>query len=326
MQDLILYDSLSVSSKMHSAVDLVELLGLQELVCWEEVNGHNGAPTRLYYDGVSVNYGREDGWNWFELTGQGCRLFETFGRNDYDYIFDLVRENPLDMKITRLDIAFDDRSDVFDMDRLLKDTESGSYVSRFSTWKIEKGSNGSSIYFGSSQSEMFFRIYDKAAERGYTDGTHWIRFEAQLRRDRAQQFAFADGSIQYKYLGMVRNYLRFVEPMETDSNKRRWPSADFWEKFIQDALPLSLYVKPGVEYNFKQLSSYVYHQAGNAIDTLIQIIGVDEFVKNVKLRDTELSPKYKFLLEQEEDRRFKMQKMINSEGETSDEICVGAAR
>lgn len=311
MENLIIYDALSVSSRKHDVLELISLLGLEELVCWQEGNGHNGAPCKLWYDGVSINYGREDGWNWFELSGQGCRVFESFGRNDYAYIFKLVEQNPLDMKITRLDVAFDDHTGVFDMERLLDDCKSGNYVSRFSSWKIEFGSDGSTLYHGSKKSEMFFRIYDKAAERGYIDDTHWIRFEAQLRDDRASSFAFAEGSIQDRFLGMVKNYLRYVEP-STDSNKRRWPTAPFWNDFIGNAVPLSLYKKPGVEYNMAQLTSYVYHQAGNAIDTVIKIVGVDEFVRNVQAHDRELPPKYGFIIEQYEEKQRKLKEMISN--------------
>ena len=45
-----------------------------------------------------------------EMSGKGCRTFEEFGNGDYEWIFTLVRQQQPDgeMKITRLDVAYDD--------------------------------------------------------------------------------------------------------------------------------------------------------------------------------------------------------------------------
>ena len=37
--------------------------------------------------------------------------------------------------------------------------------------------------FGVKKSDMYCRIYDKARERGFTDGRHWIRCETVFKDD-----------------------------------------------------------------------------------------------------------------------------------------------
>jgi len=69
-------------------------------------------------------------------------------------------------------------------------------------------------------------------ERGYTDGRHWIRFELQLRDKNALGFIKNDSDIGIKFLGVVHNYLRYVMPNSTNTNKRRWIDTDYWQNFV----------------------------------------------------------------------------------------------
>ena len=184
----IIYDWVSVTSKIHSTQGLIELLGLQKMT-WELLKGAHGYHDRLYWSSISIHFnGRDDMGIWLEMSGQGCRAFETFGSGDYDAIFSEVLENPEEMNITRLDVAFDDHSGVLDIDEVCRDTEGGMFVSPFNAWKVTRGSEGSSVLLGSMKSEILIRIYDKAAERGFEDGRHWVRVELQLRRERAKGF------------------------------------------------------------------------------------------------------------------------------------------
>lgn len=299
MPNNIMYDYLSITSKIHDVMQITELIGMVN-VPWESGTGAHGFNFRLYYDCISVFYGHPDGIVWLEMTGQGCRAFESFGNGDYDSIFKLVIENPLTMNITRLDVAFDDKSGILDIKRIAKDVEKENFVSRFQKWEIKNSSEGVSIYHGSQQSEILIRIYDKAAERGFDDNTHWIRVELQIRRDRALQFISDDLDISLKFKGVLINYLRYLKPDKKDTNKRRWQTVKYWDDLINKALPISLYVKPGVDYNMKNLSNFVYRQAGNAVDTAIQIFGIDTFMKNLDARDVRENPKYKRLIDQHE--------------------------
>lgn len=43
--------------------------------------------------------------------------------------------------------------------------------------------------------------------------------------------------------GVLRNYINFLEPDETDTNKSRWPVAQWWTDFLDEVEKLSLTIK-----------------------------------------------------------------------------------
>jgi phage replication initiation protein len=298
MENKVIYDALSITSKIHQVVDFIELLGLKD-VTWKTVKGAHGYQDRLYFEAISIHFnGAEDMGIWLEMMGQGCRAFETYGNGNYELLFDEVFNNPGDMKITRLDVAYDDHDGFLDIDVMCQDTREQKYVSRFTEWQVIEGSKGNSILHGSMKSDVFIRIYDKARERGFNDGRHWIRAEMQLRRDRAMSFARYSGDIGKRYSGVLRNYLRYVQPSEEDENKWRWPEAEYWSAFLGDAAAISIYEKPGAEYNIFCLENYVFKQAGNAIDAYIDICGTDDFFEKLRTRGTAPNEKYEELKRQ----------------------------
>lgn len=115
----VIYDALSITSKIHSTGDLIVMLGL-ESVTWETVKGAHGYKDRLYWNCISIHFNGSEGMGiWLELTGQGCRAFETYGNGNYEGLFQEVLLNPGEMNITRLDVAFDDQEDaILDIDEL----------------------------------------------------------------------------------------------------------------------------------------------------------------------------------------------------------------
>ena len=102
MESKVIYDWVSITSKIHSPEGFIKLLGL-ESVNWQMIKGAHGYRDRYYYNCISIHYnGREDMGIWLELSGQGCRVFETLGNGDYENLFEEVHANPGDMKITRI--------------------------------------------------------------------------------------------------------------------------------------------------------------------------------------------------------------------------------
>jgi hypothetical protein len=118
--------------------------------------------------------------------------------------------------------------------------------------------------------------------------------ELQLRDERAEGFVRAAGTVGEKFRGVLANYVRFVVPSE-DSNKRRWPTAPYWEKLLGSAEAISVYTKPKADYTIDQLEAFVVRQAGNAISAYIEIRGVNGFLEAVKERHTMPNPKYEAL-------------------------------
>ena len=122
--------------------------------------------------------------------------------------------------------------------------------------------------------------------------------ELQLRDSRALAFLDAPGEIGIRFSGVLRNYVRYVDPDDFDSNKWRWPMKWYWEKLLDGVAPIRLYDKPGAEYNLSNLEDYVYKQAGGAVATLLEIVGEEKFRDGLRQRGTQLNPKYKQLLDQ----------------------------
>lgn len=296
-ENKVLYDALSITSKIHSPHDLLEVMGMTA-VSFQNVRGAHGYQDRLYWESISIHYnGKADMGIWLELTGQGCRAFETYGNGDYESLFDLVLFNDGEMKITRLDVAFDDHTGILDLDVLCHDTRSGQFISKFNDWQVIESNKGCTINHGSMKSELFIRIYDKAMERGFTDGRHWVRVELQLRRDRAKAFVLQGLDIGKTFAGVLANYIRYIDA-SPDSNKWRWDMKPYWENLLDGAMAIKIFEKPGTEYNMENLENFVYRQAGNAITALLQVTTLDNFKERLKERGTVQNPKYLKLIEQ----------------------------
>jgi DNA relaxase NicK len=154
------------------------------------------------------------------------------------------------------------------------------------------------VQIGSPQSKVLVRIYDKAAERHCEPGTHWVRVEMQLRDDRALQFTKIPMTVGEVFSGVLLNYLRYVIPDDTDTNKWRWQMTDYWLDMLEVLTPIKIYTAPGMDYNIDRCREYVVNQAGNAIDALLQIYGIHEFQRMIRERPTVENPKYTRLVQQ----------------------------
>lgn len=189
-QNMVLYDWLSFSTKQSDPYYIVDCLGMKE-VPWQVTKGARGYRDRLYFNCISIHFnGRPDMGVWCEMSGQGCRAFETLSLLEGDKwqaLFEIITAE--NMNITRLDVAYDDHTGILDIDEIIQDTRRKEYVSKSDYWEIVESSKGQTLQFGSPQSDTLIRIYDKARERNCPAGEHWIRCELQLRRERAVAFS-----------------------------------------------------------------------------------------------------------------------------------------
>ena len=305
MENLIIYDWISFTSKISSPESIIDLLGLDKST-WQEVPGNRGYKSKIICNEISIHYDGTNEGVWVELSGQGCRYFESFGNGDYDTIFNFILSNPDETNISRLDIAYDDHLQYMEMDKIISDTLKHNYISKSTEWQVIQSSKGQSVYIGSHTSDTLINIYDKAAERGYDSEKKWVRCEIRLSDDRALRFIELDGSIGVKYCGVLHNYLRFGNPSD-DSNKSRWTTRNYWKKVLDNVNKISVYVKPGTEYNIHNCEHYVYKQAGNAVETLIKIKGVEKFFEELKETPRQKNPKYNKIVQDHEN----LKKQIN---------------
>lgn len=297
----VLYDWLTFSTKIHSLFDVIDMLGLQG-VKFEQMRGRYCYADRLNYDGINIMYnGREDMGICVEMSGQGCRDFETYGNGDYQGIFDMILENwnadaeKRQMNISRLDVAYDDFDKILDLGYYMQAAQKGDYVSRCKDIEVIYSNKGCSVCHGSRrQSDVYVRMYDKKIERGRTDLEHWIRCEIKLKDDCARGFIALGGDVRDNYFDVLNNYLRYVIPSSNETNKSMLPSSPEWLKFVETWEKSSIFDKPGTEYNFSNLFGYVNNQLSGAITTYIDVLGVGQFMKNI--RDSQkgkaLNPKY----------------------------------
>lgn len=313
------------------------LLGLDAAdIPWETTEKfRNGYPMQCYWNGITISYGADDERFYKDpskvrhdmgicvnLSGTGCRAFESYGHGDwfrlFGYLFRDTSEYTAEhfkhksYNITRLDLAYDDHIGILDMSRLEKDTRERCYVSRAKYTEIiwsddqEQDIQGMTIQVGSDKSAVKIRIYDKAAERGFTD-RHWIRCEMQLRDDRALEASrqlLERKHIGQTAAGILRNYLTYREFSE-DSNKSRWPMAAYWDKLLMDMEKISIWVAPGEPYNFSKTEYWLIKQYGQAIVVMDQLHDpfylIETCKDNFPLRD--LAPKYRKFLAEIEPRR-----------------------
>ena len=297
-ENLILFDWLTFTSQCDSPESLMQTLGLQD-VPWQKMDkGRNGYRQRYFFENISILYdGAENMGVCLDMSGTGCRAFETYSKISWNELMQIIYFGGEDYHVTRLDMAFDDHTGILDIDELRDDTDDHLYVSRSRTWKVEYGSAGTTIYHGSPKSNMYIRIYDKAAERDLQD-VHWIRVEMQMRDEIAQGFiaGLMANPVGIHFRGVLHNYLRYVRNPGTDENMSRWPMAPYWAELIEGIAQIRVWSAPGVDYNEWNLSNYIINQAGNALDCYLKIFGVEDLIKELGRRSIKMSPKYNRLL------------------------------
>ena len=334
-----LIDWFSFSSRIDSFETMAELLGMSSCN-WQIMRGVQGYSCRYYFEGISIHWAGNNSFRfsgteneqevkgaWLEMSGSGCRAFETYGHGDWQRLLDYVVFNAENITSNRLDIAYDDFIGLLDMQKIVNDTFSFNFVSKFRSAPEVISSIRSvneiayTVSHGRMKSDTYIRIYDKRLEQNAQEFTdHWIRNEIMLRHDRAfAAMALLCDEYQYKhgkkviinekkpinevYFLIMNNYLRYIEPSETDSNKWRAPMAEHWKRFSQSVTTyrVSLWSKEGVDYNQGKLNNFVEHMAGAAIFTYISIYGVDRLVEQCTKKSLLLAPKYKLLLSELEE-------------------------
>lgn len=307
MDNSLLYDWFTVSFHNVDYRDLINVIGLSG-VHWsaEKTRLHYGQ--RLKFDGISVHYTEDydtkhQAGCCLEMSGQGCRDFETFGTGDWSLLFEFVAL--AGGNITRLDIAYDDFTGVLPLRKMFDQADRYEFTSRKQKLLLTKSSDdqdpehaGLSVCHGSKSSEVFVRVYDKRAERhAWEEFEHWVRFEIQLRDSSAAGFLTAHGTFGEKFRGLITNYLNYRDPAEGDSNKNRWPLSAWWLAFLEDAAAISVHTKHEVEYNKDRLDAHVYDRNHNAVKTEILADGLPAFLSRVFGHTEDMPAKYQHVLD-----------------------------
>ena len=303
-ENCILIDYFAASTRRYTPEKLIEHLGLS-ISSFTQTYGFYGYADRLYFGGISVHYNlkndNEQNSVLLEMSGQGCRQFETSSNVGFMQIFCEVSNG--DFNITRLDIAYDDidhtGNGLLDIGKIARYTLHQRFVTKWGGGTVMdsfrvSGNNEPMVHaltvqFGSRQSKILLRIYDKAQERGGFD-YHWIRAEIVFKRERAAAFigeVLNGKPIGEIYAGVLLNYLRFIKL--DHSRKERCTIVKWWEQFLNYAEKIRLFSPKTVDYNLERVKNYVLNQAGNCIDTYIACVGEHKFMSDLKSRKTHLN-------------------------------------
>lgn len=282
-------------------------------------DGKYGYKQSFRYGSITIYFdGREDMGLHLELKGRGCREYENLGKQTWKELFQSIFAHQ--GYLTRLDTAVDDFEGMFTIPKLVSKIKKAELISPFKlarvleTIKIHSGNvSGMTLYFGSPQSDIQIRIYDKLAERKDTnynvseDIKVWIRTELQLRDEKAMSVAEIitsreDGekALGETVCGILKHYLRFVVKGK-DTNKRRWKTAPFWDKFLGEVekLPLTtiieektvLETKEWLKRSLAPTLALVYKAFDNDIDQIADII--DEGCNRLKTKHYDMIRKHK---------------------------------
>lgn len=307
---ILLYDWLTFSAVDLTPADVLDWLGLDGC-CWRDEPG-----SKLHYArrmvgegfGITVHYSPPEDTRHnlgvaVEMSGSGCRFFEDHGRIGWDDLFQWLLE--CEYKITRLDVACDDFCGLIQLPVMAAAARRFEYTAQSRKVRImEECDSGEpehlaiSVCHGSKSSEVYFRAYDKRAERHAWDVcAHWVRFEMQLRGSNCYGFLTARGSLGERFRGVVNNYLCYRVP-GSDSNKARWAVAPWWRRFTRSAAAVSVNTKCGQEYNKDRLNAHIYERNHNSIATQILADGLPHFLRETfgRVDPSTMPTKYKDVL------------------------------
>lgn len=246
----------------------------------------------LWFDCISVYWvsrGDVDNLTYdvcINMSGQGCRRYETIRGQGFDWtdFFEVLKQYDHGYNVSRIDVALDVKDDsVPDMIKIIKAVDDHKYISQFRRVVTGRGSE-EWVYFGSPQSDVRLRIYNKALERKFYDAK-WIRFEYQLRNGGADRFLnhiLSCHDMGQAFKDFVSQSVKFTKkvncPSGSDSynhNSNRMALAKWWADFVKGAGEITKFEAPGVEYNLSALTNYLSRQVSPSLETYIESYGGD---------------------------------------------------
>lgn len=227
------------------------------------------------------------------LSGSGCRQYEhenfhnDFINHECQLPALIRRVKEYSHNFTRIDLAIDDfEGKIINFNRIEKEIHLQHYLTRWKGFSVvsnnqtkDNKSNGKTIYFGSRQSLIMMRIYEKGKEKQSNDKINWIRLELELKADRATNLIktinLVNG-IGFAVSAILTNYIKFIKP-SADKNKSRWKIAIWWQKIVGNINKLKLTARPERK-NVTHIKDWVKSQVSTSL-AVISIDNPEEFEK-----------------------------------------------
>lgn len=190
------------------------------------------------------------------FTGQGCSDLYNRNNEDIQAVLDLIASYKV--KVTRLDISYDDYYERLNLDTIEKKIKKGEYISNkrsFSFVSNNKNSTeeeraGKTIYIGNprqtgSKGGYYIRLYDKYAqsiEKGVvlvgavSKLKKWNRYEIVYLKEYANNIFYwlvDEKNIDKIYKSSFLSAIRFLTPKKTTTDKYLWNMSKFYKDFIR---------------------------------------------------------------------------------------------
>lgn len=152
---------------------------------------------------------------------------------------------------TRIDCVLDDRKPLVPLSTIKAAVEAGHVVTRAEKYEVRSSSSldsgqlsGETLYFGSPVSQTRLRIYDKRLELQQKERQDWqdygIRWELELKKDRAQSMALAFASLEETdwhelTVSVLRSYIDFRDTARDEETwiRCRAPLLSWWEALTE---------------------------------------------------------------------------------------------
>lgn len=226
--------------------------------------------------------GNSDMGHHYIISGQSCRLLEGLGINLLDILKNINEISTIN--VTRLDIAMDllhnknllkSIIDAYNLDNYKAKAKSSNII-------VSKGSNGrvgTTINFGSRQSAVLIRIYDKAAECDLE--VDWVRIEVECK-DKKYNNKIIENirnlGLSATYKAIINNYLAFLE--YKNKNVSRSKVAKWWQEIIDSTEKIKLYEAPELK-SLDEVKRWLINQTSASFATVLQSEQSKDFINEM---------------------------------------------
>ena len=218
----------------------------------------------------------------FIISGQSCRYLEALNVSLLDILKKLNEISTI--TITRLDIAMDLFHDSNLLNLIVQSYNLDNYKSKAKSSNIiiSKNSNGrvgTTVNFGSRQSSILIRIYDKGAEQDLQ--VDWVRIEVECKDKKYNEKIINNINslgVSATYKAIINNYLAFLE--YKDSNISRSKVAIWWSKTIDTIDKIKLYEAP-VSKSLDEVKRWLITQTSASFATVLQSEQSKDFINEM---------------------------------------------
>lgn len=248
-----------------------------------------------------------------EFSGQGCRQFEVFLKQQQRSWFSFLKDcYAFQANVTRIDIAVNDYKEALPLKRLLHKMERKEYKSKFKTCSYHWGTQrneitdklqaaGLSLYFGSMQSEFYMCFYQKNYEIAKkkhlkvqeipVKNRYELRFSSDKADQAVKQLIDVEDPVNICDLvfGYISEYVTFLQPVKGKARKN-WNIYPAWSLFLGDVSTLKFVTDPK-ELSFERTKTWLQNQvmptlkAFKIIDDTLQTEEIESMLAETNLGD-----------------------------------------